>query len=365
MKFGNIQGLVNGTESVVYDYTVSGSARTTIDTSTDGNIATLGDGEYTIILFGVAGSSGDNIRIRFNGVANDTYFGSRSIYAYDTSVGDDTGITIGATTANTSPICLGVFNLIAKTNYVKLMNGLHTRNIGGTTVTILISGGYVNNSTDALSSIQFLSASANQLGVGTRVIILKKNNFTEGTLTGVINSPYIQGSWVRVGTPSIGSTIGSIILPSATNTLNFTNLDGNTAVCFYLRSQIKASGGGTGHCLIRFNGDTGNNYGRQENLINNTTISGNRAVASAFNIAYAGTNGYYGQGEMLIFAKSGFIRPSLCASALDITGTTVGYIVQYGNSWNNSSDNITQISLTTSSNNWDAGSQFDLYALYK
>jgi hypothetical protein len=194
---------------------------------------------------------------------------------------------------------------------------------------------------------------AGNMEVGTRIIILKSNNFTNGTPTGVITTPYIKGAWVRVG---------SQILSSSASSVTFSGLDGDRDVLYYASAQIKATGGSTGGG-IRPNNVSSTVYGYQMLSGSNTTVSAARDTAySGFLSGYSGTSaGNYHFVEHLFFAKTGFVRPNLCITQEDVNGTSIGAVRIFGESWNNTTDNVT--SIVFSAGNFDTGSQFDLYAL--
>jgi hypothetical protein len=227
--------------------------------------------------------------------------------------------------------------------------------ITGTTVSNIRTNGLVwNNTADNITNMTF-AGSVGQLGIGTRVIILKSNNFTNGTPTGVITTPYIKGAWVRVGSQVLGSAASSV---------TFSGLDGDRDVVYYLSIQWKASGACA--CLVRpNNSSTASTYGQQTLLAQNTTFSAARAIASnSIVVGWDGTtSGLQTRAGILLFAKSGFIRPSIRDTVENINGTTVTTLLNQGGSWNNTSDNITSIVCSTDANNFDTGSQFDLYAL--
>jgi hypothetical protein len=140
-------------------------------------------------------------------------------------------------------------------------------------------------------------------------------------------------------------------------------LDGDRDVLYYLTHAVKNNGGAFG-VQVRFNSDSGTNYGYQSLDATNTTVSALRDTAETrFIVGYNSTSGYYCQGNMLMFVKKGFIRPALVSRVDSVSGTTVTAMKVYGKSWNNTADNITSLVVSASANNFDTGSQFDLYAL--
>jgi hypothetical protein len=316
----------------------------------DGNT----DGWYTIIYRLIAGNTPSRIGLRPN---NDTgtNYGRLGIAAADTTAGSDgaTGETMfpSGYCSSSGRTSFGIYTFYAKSGAVRLANCVWTHSITGTTVTSLNTDGLVwDNTVDNVTSITFCSNAANDFAVGTRVIILKGNALAVGT------SPGTTGAWKRVGNSVLGGAASSV---------TFSSLAGDTAVCYYLSSQFNASGGTTGSLLTTFNADSGNNYGFQQLKAENTTASAERtdpytgmATGSA---ASDGNSGFF---THLIFAKKGFIRPTITNSIYTISGTTVTRIYTFGNSWKDTANEITSVKVAVGSNNFAAGSQFDLYALY-
>lgn len=316
------------------------------------------DGWYTIIVRGVQGAD-SAIGMRLNGDSGANY-GNRAILASSTSVSDDsgTGATytwIGGSTTNYSFLCMA--KIYAKSGSVRIINATTAYEINGTTVTNLYNNASVwNNTADNITSINFFAGASNGLGVGTRIIILKSNNFTNGTQTGAIRTPYIKGSWVRVG---------SQVLGSAASTVTFSGLNGDRDVLYYLSYSRIATGTSGGNCLLSCNSDTGTNYGFQLLSGSDTTVAGarNTSIAGIIGCATGLNPGQYGTNSTILFSKSGFIRPALVSSIDAVSGTTVTKVHFSGVSWNNTTDNITTLTITESANGFGAGSMFDLYAL--
>ena len=352
MFTGALQGLVNGTEQVVFDYTVSGSAVSSIST---GNILNGNeDGWYTVIALHIYDTATSTLLGSFNADTTAANYGYRGISANNTTVVNisSTAATIRlCSVASGTPSGFSVLRFYAKSGAVRLCNGMNVCDINVTTVTQLETISSVWNET--ASNITGMTFTANKIGVGSRIIILKSNNFTNGTPTGIITTPYIKGAWVRVGSSVLGAPASSV---------TFSGLDGDRDVLYYLSSSIKASSA-TGDIKINLNNDTGNNYGYQRLTATSTTVAGVRATPSCLYSGVTGTNAYYSQMNTLLFAKQGFVRPAITRTTNDITGTTVTALWLLGQSYSVTNTNITKIDIVPSTNNFDAGSQFDLYAL--
>jgi hypothetical protein len=356
MITGVLDGLVSGTEYVVFDREVTGSAVSSIDT---GNILNGDeDGWYTVIFRLVGGNANARSSLQFNGDTGNNY-GRRGINASNTTVSDST--VTGTSSFNligfggSGESSISVTRIYAKSGAARLGNSTLAYSISGTTLSSIITSGFCWNNTDNLVSMNFFGA-ANDFAVGTRVIIIKSNNFTNGTPTGVINTPYIKGSWVRVG---------SQVLDSATNSVTFSGLDGDRDVLYLIKTFVKA-GDANAHALIRINNDsTAGIYGYQALYANNTTVAAGRGTAAQIYTQWNNlANGAYGTSSSLLFAKTGFVRPLVMDFVNSISGTTVTECGVYGQVYNQTSNNITSLVISTPvANGFAIGSQFDLYAL--
>jgi hypothetical protein len=117
--------------------------------------------------------------------------------------------------------------------------------------------------------------------------------------------------------------------------------------------------------LITLNAIGTGNYGYQYVDATDTTVS---AARSAANHLYPGGGSIaasnYGQANLFLFAKSGFIRPTLSNYVYGISGTTVTNTGAFGDVCTNTADNITSLTILDAFGvGYAVGSQFDLYAL--
>jgi len=355
MLFGNLQGLINGTEQIVFDHEVTGSPVSSIDT---GNILNGDeDGWYTVIAMIVGSGAGGDYFVRINNDSGANY-GRRGITASGTTIGDESttansdGFNIGYSLANQN--IFTVFKLYAKSGAVRLMNMIEADRLTGTTVTRLwLAGQAWNNTVDNISNMNFRGAV--DYGVGTRLIILKSNSLPIATETGKITTPYIKGTWVRVG---------SQILTAPATSVTFSGLDGDREV-IYMWSMINKRGS-VGECFIQF---TANNFidsdwGYQNLFAINNSIQASRSTAQRTILGYQPTASAYNQANGILFAKSGFLRPMISNSLLNIDGTTITRLYLQGSSLNNSETNITSLSFQSdAADGFAIGSQFELYAL--
>jgi len=143
-------------------------------------------------------------------------------------------------------------------------------------------------------------------------------------------------------------------LSSAQTSITISNLDGDNDKEYRLivrTTNINALG-------VLPNNDTGSSYGQQ-------LLWGN--ISTAYAARYTdptGLVGGIGSGfalyDIFIFAKSGYIRTSIDKHAATISGTTVGLISINGCVWNNTTDNITSLVLTSNGTQFGIGSRIIL-----
>mgnify|MGYP001583621021 CR=1 FL=1 len=135
-------------------------------------------------------------------------------------------------------------------------------------------------------------------------------------------------------------------LSAATTSLTISNINGDVDEEYQL--IIRHIGGtGTGNEGIRFNGDTGTNYGWQRLYGVSTTAGASRNTADNIIRFADGTLNNISLGEAIIYAKSGYVRTTINSVAGRISGTTVDNVEKLGGSWNNTADNITSITIPT------------------
>ncbi len=155
-------------------------------------------------------------------------------------------------------------------------------------------------------------------------------------------------------------------LSSAVSSVTISGLDGNTDEEYKL--IIRAVGGAANYpdMNIRFNNDSGANYGHQRLRGSGTSVLASRLTGqTASDIFALGNSGERHQSKHHIYAKSGFVRTIISEVSMDIYGTTIENIMLVGQVWNNTSDNLTSINLV---NTLDGGNAFGIgtyITLYK
>jgi len=173
-----------------------------------------------------------------------------------------------------------------------------------------------------------------------------------------IGQKYITGTfaadqWVK---------IYENILSSAATSVTISSLDGDTDEEYLLITRILNTNSTT--FLICPNNDTSSgNYGLQG-------IRGlNSSVYAVRNTTQTGITLNYGYGDVAIFqnkvvlyAKSGYIRTALSIQENAVIGTTVADIILLGESWNNTSSNITSLVINAvATNGLGIGTSIELW----
>ena len=150
-------------------------------------------------------------------------------------------------------------------------------------------------------------------------------------------------------------------LGMAASSITISGLNGNTDVEYMMESRIIRDGAGAD--VLRLNNDsTANIYGYQCLSAGSTTLYPSRTPDNcliglsselAATVAYA---------KVHIYAKSGFTRTATAIQVHRINGTTVTYTALWGLVYNQTSNNITSMTITASANNMDVGTYLALYA---
>lgn len=147
---------------------------------------------------------------------------------------------------------------------------------------------------------------------------------------------------------------------SAITSLTISGLNGNFDEMYKVSCRLVSDTGGA-DIMMRFNGDSGSNYGYQYLLGSNTSITAVRGTANG--ISLTGTtvadNTYYS--ESIIYAESGATRTVLSSEIRHIAGMTINSIILFPSVWNNTVDNITSIGFSGIANDLSAGSNIQIW----
>lgn len=215
--------------------------------------------------------------------------------------------------------------------------------------------------TQALARANNLSDLANAATARANLGLAGAAILPVGTTAGTVaagDDSRITSAPAWIGTTVLGSSAASI---SITIPAGFTHLQGT----FTARQD---SGAGGAYCLLRYNGDSGNNYAHQDTL-------GNQAAISAANSAGL-TNGvrvgvlpgsgdtanYFATGSFTIGNCSGATYKAMSSHFNALMSATNGYSGTHGGIWQSTSA-VTSVALWPGSGNLVAGSSLTIYGL--
>jgi len=364
MRTGSINGTIYGNEwQTIYDSGELGSAQTSITISNlDGNT----DKEYRLICRFVSNVSAGvgSYQVKPNNDTGNNY-GYQQVYGVASSAGAERyGVNISylGYSDSTGDVCLSDTLFYAKSGFPRTFITTFAGGISGTTVTRVHSLGEVwNNTSDNITSLVIQGNVADSIGIGSRIILMRRADRDASTIGKTGDADVygrIKGCFQKIYENYITA-----------NSTSFTigGLDGNTDILYKcVVRMIDASGiGGGTNCTLRYNGDSGNNYGYQH-------VTGYYSTAIAGRTTWTGdiicqtnitTGAFYTIGEKLIFAKSGYVRTSLGKIAGEVVNSDVNYSMDMGASWNNAVDNITSIVVSADRiNGLGTGTVIELWA---
>jgi hypothetical protein len=145
--------------------------------------------------------------------------------------------------------------------------------------------------------------------------------------------------------------------------LTISDLDGNTDEEY--RLIIRVVNGYTGNITVnlRPNNDTGTNYGYQYLYAENADAFAGRSTSTSMRLNMSNNDvRYLGMCEVILYAKSGYVRTLIDTETSNINATTVGVVALWGHVWNNTADNITSLVIYSSgTNGLGVGTVIELY----
>ena len=254
MKTGNLDSLINDLYQVVYD---SGEFATTASSLTITGLKGNTDKEYKLICRFIDDTTVGDYKLTFNTDTGNNY-GYQDIKGINTdkSAARDTSeayIHIGQT-ATDDYICFSETDIYAVSGNERTAISTYAYDITGTTVTGIIQRGSVwSNTADEITQM-VITATADNINAGSRIILLKKVDATAGQRTGALDiEGSVEGAWENIYTTTFASTASS---------LTITGLTGNTDVLYKLMFRGVDSAT-IGDYKLTFNTDTGTNYGVQ------------------------------------------------------------------------------------------------------
>ncbi len=359
MRAGLIDGYINDLYEVIYDSGELAAAVSSLDIT---NINGDNDEEYILISRFKNDYNGSTYyRLRIN---NDdgTNYGYQQLDASDTTVSATRDVTdcvlIGG--ANSlSQLSFGKINLSVKSGNVRILMSQSAWRIALTTVNkIFIIGNSWNNTVNNVTSLKIYSDETNAIGVGSRIILLKKIKTTKMDTGSLIINGNIKNTWQKIYENDIESATQEVTIPS---------LNGNLDVLYNLVCRFKNGNPDyTTWWGLRLNSDSGSNYGIQSIKGNNTDPSAQRYIdQDTLYLTYTATAlGSLSMINALLYAKSGFVRTMINSATSGILGTTIAEIRLHGQVWNNTVDNITSMIIRSSQpEGIGVGSHIELWAL--
>lgn len=128
-------------------------------------------------------------------------------------------------------------------------------------------------------------------------------------------------------------------------------LNGNTDVLYRLVTRVVNGFSGTATYSFRLNNDSATNYGYQDVYGDNVTAGAVRSTQTGIQFSSNSTLNYISFAETLLYVKSGYVRTAIIKSCYNISGTTVGVIKLSGHSYNNTTNNITSMVVSSDQTN--------------
>jgi len=354
MKLGNVEGEINGLWQVAHDSGELTSAVTSYDiTGLEGDT----DIEYQLI-FRFVGGANSSYGLRFNSDTGSNY-GKQYIASANTTpyaarqIGRNRLPLSHLNNLLQNEISFAEMHMFSKSGKERTTISTQAERASGAIVAYVDKiAGVWSNTADEIASINLFADTADGLGIGTRIILLKKVH-NDGMKTGTLTPNKIEGAWER---------IYSNTLTSAAATHTISNLTGNTDVLY--RLVIRGTDDTTvGVWKLLLNNDATNLYGNQVLSGIDATVAASRATPSCAIIGNTATDDDITMSDTLIYAKSGFERTMLTNMSASISTTTVTGIYLYGQVYNETSTEITSMVISATADNMNIGTHIELYRL--
>jgi len=357
----------NFTPPVYSDY--KGARTVYVFSGLDGDV----DEEYRLISRVVSeNASGSNNWLRLNNDSG-TNYGYQNISGADSTAsaarntGYNQGFSLGSA-ASVGSLCFSEKIIYAKSGYVRTALTKVSATISTTTITsIQLRGESWNNTADNVTSMVAYADGINGFGVGTHLHLFKR------TMTGLEAS-----TGMKTGTLDVRGQLKAGVFQlveryevtdSAATSKTFSGLAGNTDEVYLIKARF-VSGAANANFGVRINNDsTAGIYGNQKLTGNNATVAAARDTSEAWmwltNTADNDAN-ELAIAEMLLYAKSGYVRACLVVSAEKISTTTVTQVNLYGQSYNETATEITSlVVLSDQADGLGVGTVTELYTLRK
>lgn len=372
MDYGNIEGLIDSTQQVIYDYTVP---TTDWDSYTkllihfdgaDAGTAYVAESGQTLTFVGTAQL--DTAQSKFGGSSlfldgNSDYVTVPDSDDWSFGTGDFTiDFWIKFNALDKTQIFIGQYVDANNTWYCQISSGnllaiifitggtqkgyYYTTSAPGFVVNTWYHVAFTRNGGNCYMHVDGISLPlsvnvafdtndvgnvASPLYIGT---YNTTNFFTDGWIDEVRISKGIA-RWTSNFTPKSARYYRGI------TSLTISNLDGNTDEEYELYFYF-VNGYSSPSYILRFNNDSGSNYGRQYMYSGSTTLTAGRDVVTQIDLG--NSNGF---GKSHFFVKSGYVRTGIVKFIRNVIDTTVTYTFSEAFSWNNTADNITSIDIST------------------
>ena len=221
--------------------------------------------------------------------------------------------------------------------------------ISGTIVDRIQSTAFLwSNSTDNLTSLKFTSGDPNALGIGTRIVVLKRTTLVSGTKTGIIETPAkIRGAWELVYENILSAPSAGII--GAT-------VDAGDPI-YMIDTYVISTTGSTNVVLLRFTGSGSTNHGFQR--LEGVSTAEVASANTAWNWIYMGRGtgvGYVTWNRTYAYVGSGYSKTTIGEYSAQVSATNVREWGIVGGVLNDTSANTAITVQTGQTNGAAAGS---------
>jgi hypothetical protein len=351
------KGIARWTANFTPPTDVYGGSRTNLVLpNLDGNT----DKEYRLITRIINGYSGTSqYGVRLNGDSG-TNYGYQYIQGSNTTADASRGTTSWMyLTASSSLNYLAMSDslIYSKSGYVRTGLTTEARSINGTSVGAILKWGTVwTDTSNNITSLVVSSDQASSFGIGSRIILMRRAD-KDASLVGKTGGLQVYGK-----AKGCWQLISDVSLNSAVQTYTFTGLDGDTDVMYDLKCRFISNSASPTYG-IQFNGDTASNYGYQYLYGSGASLTAGRGAVNQIYVGQSNASSYLSPSESLIYAKTGYVRTVLNFHQRSVEYISCGPIWKAGNSWNNTSSNITSITVTSDqANGIGGGTTMELWA---
>src|SRR3990167_10046424 len=193
---------ITETYSVCFDSGEISSAQTSITISgLNGDV----DEEYELYCRFVSGAASSNFFLRPNNDSTAGIYGNQMLNGNNATVTaardtSETYIWLSNAVSASGSIVLSKAKIYAKSGYIRTVMNESADNISGTTVTQINALGQLHNDTsNNYTNMVVLSDQTSGIGVGSRIILMKKVTSTSGLKTGSLEvQGKVYGVWQKV-----------------------------------------------------------------------------------------------------------------------------------------------------------------------